>query len=152
MKDAATMPDEAACQGLRPPFFVLVVKTDDIDYTASFHERNTQGLCVLARMTGPEAEPGPVVAHPLDSEPALLRVDWPVALALETSCGTDGEVPSCRTALVVRILGQDYELESADVERPLGEAFRFVRTSIREGVPLTEQDRALLDSGSWPLL
>ncbi|MEM7677895.1 MAG: hypothetical protein AAF449_18005 [Myxococcota bacterium] len=143
---------EASCRGLRPPFFVLIVKTNAIDYSASLHELDAPGLCVLARMTGPEAAPGPVVTRPLDGEPDVLRVDWPAALASETSCGTDGQIPRCRTDLVVRVLGQDYELASADAEGPLGDAFRFVRRSLREGVPLTEQDRILLESGDWPLL
>lgn len=150
--DASAMPVAPSCRGLRPPFFLLIVRREGIDYSASFHDSDAGGRCALGRMTGPGGAQGPVVARAVGVEPGVLRTDWPTALESETSCGVDGAVVQCRTELVVRVLGQDYELESPDAEGPLGEAFRYVRSTIREGAPLTDESRALIASGDWPLL
>jgi hypothetical protein len=144
-------PADRPCAGMeRVPLFVVIVKKGASSYAATIMDHG-RGLCVSARMVGPADEPGPTVHAALEEAAAFLQRDWAAELDPETSCGVDGEVPTCRTELVVRVDGQDYELPSRDDPGPLGDAYRFVRAAFETGVPLRERDAELLASGDWPL-
>ncbi len=139
------------CPGMqRVPLFVIIVERGALSYAAAIVDHGL-GLCVSARMVGPANEQGPTVLAALEESAALLQRDWATELEPETSCGVGGEVPTCRTELVVRILGQDYELASRDDQGPLGDAYRFLRAAFEAGVPIRERDAELLASGDWPL-